>query len=156
FGVCWGNSLPEWQAAVGLIPPFLQEDCLLSDGRSLDPPEEEMLRHSRIRFLNTDQLKDMESFSAEVRRIADRVEGLYLHIDADILDGTYVPDHKTIEYNGPGMEDVKRAIDAVMLTGKVLAYAVVSVYFPNGKPGKEISARSGLELVRQGLLGWKE
>jgi hypothetical protein len=43
-----------------------------------------------------------------------------------------------------------------MNTGKVKAYAVVSVYFPNGKPGKEISARSGLEMVKQGLLGWKE
>jgi exonuclease III len=52
------------------------------------------------------------------------------------------------------MDDVKRAVDAVMQTGKVLAYAVVSVYFPNGRPGKDISARSGLELVKQGLTGW--
>lgn len=156
FGVCWGNSLPEWQEAVGLVPPFLQEDCLHADGRSLDPPEVEMLERSKVSYLNTEQFKDTEQFARAVNRIADQVDILYLHIDADILDGTYVPDHHTIEFNGPDMDEVKRAIDAVMNTGKVKAYAVVSVYFPNGKPGKEISARSGLEMVKQGLLGWKE
>lgn len=156
FGVCWGNSLPQWQEAVGLAPPFRQEDCLLSDGRNLDPPEVEMLQRSKVRYLNTEQLKDRARFSREVALIAGQVDGIYLHIDADILDGRYVPDHKTVEYNGPDMEEVKGAIDAVMQTGKVLAYAVVSVYFPNGRPGKDISARSGLELVRQGLLGWKD
>lgn len=154
FGVCWGNSLPQWQEAVGLTPPFLEEDCLLSDGRNLDPPEVEMLQRSRVAYLDTEQLKDTARFAEAVRQIAERVDGLYLHIDADILDGSYVPDHKTVEYNGPAMDDVKRAVDAVMQTGKVLAYAVVSVYFPNGRPGKDISARSGLELVKQGLTGW--
>jgi arginase len=155
FGVCWGNSLPKWQESVGLVPPLREEDCLHADGRSLDPPEVEMLKHSKVTHLNTEQFQDTEQFAAAVNRIADHVDILNLHIDADILDGTYVPDHLTIEYNGPSMEDVKRAIDVVMDTGKVLAFAVVSVYFPNDKPGKDISARSGLEMVKQGLLGWK-
>lgn len=155
FGVCWGNSLPQWQEAVGLVPPLRQEDCLLSDGRNLDPPEIEMLRNSDVNYLDTSQLKDTERFAEAVKRIESQTDMLYLHIDADILDGVYVPDHKTIEFNGPDMDDVKCAIDIVMQTGKVQAYAVVSVYFPNGKPGKETSARSGLELVRQGLQGWR-
>ncbi len=155
FGVCWDNSLPQWQEAVGLVPPLRQEDCLLSDGRNLDPPEIEMLRNSDVNYLDTSQLKDTERFAETVKRIASQTDMLYLHIDADILDGVYVPDHKTIEFNGPDMDDVKRTIDIVMQTGKVRAYAVVSVYFPNGKPGKETSARSGLELVRQGLQGWR-
>lgn len=155
FGVCWGNSLPEWREAVGLIPPFNEEDCLLADARNLDPLEKEMLKKSRVVHLNTKQLCDTEVFAEAVRSIADNVDIIYLHIDADILDGKYVPDHKTIEDNGPEMDDVKRAIQVVMNTGKVAAFAVVSVYFPNNKPGKEISAQSGLELVRQGLTGWR-
>lgn len=156
FGVCWGNSLPEWREAVGLIPPFKEEDCLLSDARNLDPLERDMLQKSRVAHLNTKELCDPDIFAAAVRRIGDQVDVIYLHIDADILDGKYVPDHKTIEYNGPEMKDVKRAIDDVMNTGKVEAFAVVSVYFPNDKAGKEISAQSGLELVKQGLAGWQE
>lgn len=155
FGVCWGNSLPEWQEAVGLVPPFREEDCLHADGRSLDPPEVEMLAQSKVTHLNTEQFKDTEQFAEAVNRIADEVDILYLHIDADILDGVYVPDHLTIEFGGPDMDDVRRAISAVMDTGKVKAFAVVSVYFPNDKPGKDISARSGLEMVKEGLRGWK-
>lgn len=154
FGVCWGNSLPQWREAVGLVPPFNEEDCLLSDARNLDPLEKEMLEQSQVVHLNTAQLCDTEAFAAAVKDIADKVDVIYLHIDADILDGKYVPDHKTIEDNGPEMDDVRRAIHIVMNTGKVEAFAVVSIYFPNGKPGKEISAQSGLELVKQGLLGW--
>lgn len=154
FGVCWGNSLPEWREAVGLAPPFNQEDCLLSDGRHLDPAEIEMLGQSKVTYLNTKQLCNTETFAAAVKNIADKVDIIYLHIDGDILDGKYVPDHKTVEYNGPEMDDVKRAIHVVMTTGKVKALAIVSIYYPNEKPGKEISARSGLELVKQGLSSW--
>jgi len=154
FGVCWGNSLPDWRDAVGLVPPFNEEDCLLSDARNLDPLEREMLHQSQVVYVDTEQLCDTEAFAAAVKGIADKVDVIYLHIDADILDGKYVPDHKTLEDNGPEMDDVKRAIRVVMNTGKVKAFAVVSVYFPNGKPGKETSAQSGLELVKQGLMGW--
>jgi arginase family enzyme len=113
-----------------------------------------MLDQSQVVHLNTEQLCDTEAFAEAVKRIADKVDVIYLHIDADILDGKYVPDHKTIEDNGPEMDDVKRAVHVVMNTGKVEAFAVVSVYFPNDKPGKEISAQSGLELVKQGLMDW--
>ncbi|NCB42855.1 MAG: arginase [Clostridia bacterium] len=155
FGVCWGNSLSEWRQAVGLVPPFNEEDCLLADARNLDPLEKEMLHQSQVVHLNTEQFCDTEAFASAFKHIADKVDVIYLHIDADILDGKYVPDHKTIEDNGPEMDEVKRAIQVVMNTGKVKAFAVVSVYFPNGKPGKDISAQSGLELVRQGLASWK-
>ena len=155
FGVCWGNSLPEWREAVGLTPPFLEEDCILADGRCLDSAEVDMLAQSKVTFLNTEQFQG-QAFADAVGRMAEQVDLIYFHIDADILDGRYVPDHLTIAFDGPSMEEVQAAIDAVMATGKVAAYSVVSVYFPNDKPGKEISARSGADMVKQGLLGWRE
>lgn len=53
---------------------------------------------------------------------------LYLHIDQDILDARYVPNHGTVEPNGPDMEQVLSAIDVVMATQKVVAFALVSIY----------------------------
>jgi hypothetical protein len=52
------------------------------------------------------------------------------------------------------MEQVKAAIETVMATGKVAAYAVVSV---SGEgDGAENMVNSGMELIRDGLKSWKK
>ena len=88
-----------------------------------------------------------------VARLADRVDMIYLHVDADILDQSYVPSHRTKEPNGPDIDQVLAAIDCVMATGKVIAYAVVSVYYKG--PRHEVDLASGVELVRGGLSSWQ-
>ena len=46
----------------------------------------------------------------------------------------------------------ERAVDTVMATGKVVAFAVVSVF--TDSEGGERSAASGVEMVRAGLAAW--
>jgi arginase len=64
-----------------------------------------------------------------------------------------VPNHRTPEPNGPSMEQVLAAIDTVMATGKVAAYAVVSIW-TDGDGGKT-ALDSGLQLLHGGLEAWK-
>jgi len=51
-------------------------------------------------------------------------------------------------------DQVKAAIDMVMATGKVAAFAVVSV--PGEGDGAEIMVDSGMQLIRSGLAAWKK
>jgi arginase len=51
------------------------------------------------------------------------------------------------------MEQVLAAIEAVMATGKVVAFAVVSVYGEG--EGCYVSVSSGVELIRGGLKLWR-
>jgi arginase family enzyme/predicted acetyltransferase len=88
-----------------------------------------------------------------VARLADRCDLLYLHIDADILDRAYVPNHRTGEPNGPDMAQVQAAIDTVMVTGKVAALALVSVY--GAGEGSATSVASGIALLQAGLTSWQ-
>ena len=78
---------------------------------------------------------------------------LYLHVDADILDERYVPNHLTKEPNGPSMEQVLTAIDTVMATGKVGLFAVVSIWADGD--GGEVAVDSGVALLRGGLESWR-
>jgi arginase family enzyme len=78
---------------------------------------------------------------------------IYLHVDADILDESYVPNHGTREPNGANMDQVLAAIDTVMATGKVTVFAVVSIYGEG--EGSETSIASGIELIRGGLQAWR-
>ncbi|MEZ4614224.1 MAG: arginase family protein [Caldilineaceae bacterium] len=88
-----------------------------------------------------------------VNDLAGRCDYLYLHIDSDILDESYVPNHGTKEPNGPNMAQVLAAVDTVMATGKVVALAVVSVYGEG--EGSATTVASGIELIRGSLAAWK-
>ena len=89
-----------------------------------------------------------------VEELASRCDYLYLHIDSDILDESYVPNHGTKEPNGPEMKQVLQAVDTVMATGKVVALAVVSVYGEG--EGSERTVASGIELIRGSLAAWQQ
>jgi arginase len=51
------------------------------------------------------------------------------------------------------MAQVLAAVECVMATGKVVAFAVVSVYFQ--ERSTEVDLASGVELVRGGLKAWR-
>src|SRR5918998_1618301 len=89
----------------------------------------------------------------DVRNLADRCDLIYLHVDSDILDERYVPNHHTREPNGPSMEQVLAAIDTVMATGKVVTYAMVSVW-ADGEGG-DVAVDSGVKLIAGGLESWR-
>ena len=90
---------------------------------------------------------------AAVARLADKVDLLYLHIDADVLDGPLMPNHPNSEPDGPSMRQTLAAVECVMATGKVAAFAVVSVYFEG--QSTETDLASGVALLRGGLTSWR-
>ena len=88
-----------------------------------------------------------------MRDLADRCDLIYLHVDSDILDERYVPNHHTREPNGPSMAQVLAAIDTVMATGNVVTYAMVSVW-ADGESG-DVAVDSGVKLIEGGLESWR-
>jgi len=123
------------------------------DVRNLDPAEETLIRAVGIPTAAPASGFPGVDLAAAVNDLADRCDLLYLHIDSDILDETFVPNHGTKEPDGPNLEQVLAAVDTVMATGKVAALAVVSVYGEG--EDSERSVASGLELIRGGLAAWK-
>jgi arginase family enzyme len=155
-GLCKGKAYEEWMQAAGLVPPIQEEDIILTDGRDLDVQEEQVLRKTQVQYLDTADFNDPSRWLQAVQSLANRVDALYLHIDGDILDGKYTPDHFTIEFGGPEVETVMNNVRTVMETGKVIAYSLVSIYFDNDKPGKEVSTLNGMRILGAGLEAWQK
>jgi arginase family enzyme len=84
-----------------------------------------------------------------IQGLADRLDHLYLHVDSDILDERFQPNHPTAEPDGPDVETVSAAIRAAMATGKVRAYGVVSVN-PE-EPGGATSLASTSAMIVEGV-----
>ncbi len=152
--VCAGLAFPDWRAGSHIVAPVATDRMVMVDVRNLDPAEAELIHAVGIPVVPVSPVQAGSAFHKAVTDLADRCDLLYLHIDADILDEWYVPDHGTREPNGPDMETVQAAIAAVMATGKVAVYAVVSVYA--GGPGRERSIATGIELIRGGLAAWQQ
>lgn len=151
--VCAGLALPKWREGSHIVAPLPTDRILMVDVRNLDPAEEQLIRATDITIAAPAADFPGVELQRAVSALAEQCDLLYLHIDSDILDAAYVPNHGTREPNGPTMEQVKAAIDTVMATGKVAVLAVVSVYGEG--EGSEVSVASGIELIRSGLESWR-
>jgi arginase len=144
-GLCW----PVWRERAGLTCPLSTDRIVMVDVRNLDPEEEVLIRSTDVEIVRFGDGWDPSPVTAAIERLAARVDHLYLHIDSDILDASLQPNHTTAEPNGPGLEPVGAAIEAAVATGKVRAFAVVSVN-PEGEEGR-ISLASGKEMIVTGI-----
>ena len=152
--VCAGLSFPQWREGSHIVAPLPTDRILMVDVRNLDVPEEQLIRATAVQIARVaDGLQGDVDLQTAVTDLANRCDFLYLHIDSDILDERYVPNHGTKEPNGPDMQQVAAAIETVMATGKVAALAVVSVYGEG--EGSQVSVASGIELIKAGLQSWR-
>jgi arginase len=149
--VCAGLAYPRWREPAGILAPLPTDRIVFVDVRNLDPPEEQLIRATEAVIVAAPGQPGPD-LAAAVADLAARCDLLYLHIDADILDISLVPNHGTGEPGGPSMAQVAQAIALVMATGKVAATAVVSVY--GAGPGSDVSVASGIELIRTCLGEW--
>ncbi len=152
--VCAGLAYPQWRERSHIVAPLPTDRILMVDVRNLDAPEEQLIRATNVAIASPAAGFPGEDLSEAVARLAGNCDTLYLHIDSDILDEAYVPNHGTKEPNGPDMAQTLAAIDTVMATGKVGAAAVVSVYGEG--EGSETTVASGIELIRGCLSGWQQ
>lgn len=147
-----GLAFPHWRELSHVAAPIPTDRILMVDVRNLDAPEEQLIKATEIQIAAPAKGFPGCDLKKCVDDLTSRCDLLYFHIDSDILDEAFVPNHGTREPNGPDMQQVQDAIEIVMATGKVVAYAVVSIYAEG--EGAETSVQSGIELLRGGLESW--
>lgn len=152
--VAAGLAYPFWREAAHIVAPLPTNRIVMVDVRNLDLPEEQLIRATDVQIARVAPgFKGDLDLQEAINALAEQCDYIYLHIDSDILDIRYVPNHGTREPDGPDMQQVLDAVKVVMGTGKVVALAVVSVY--GSGEGSEISRASGIELIRGGLEAWR-
>jgi arginase len=148
-----GLAYPRWRELSRQPSPLPTDRIVMVDVRNLDAPEEQLIRATDVVIAAPAEGFQGVDLKSAVQDLADRCDLIYLHIDSDILDERYVPNHHTREPKGPSMEQVLAAIEIVMATGKVATYAIVSVW-ADGDGGKTAVA-SGIDLLQGGLESWR-
>jgi arginase len=152
--VCAGLAYPRWREGAKILAPIPPDRIVMAGLRNLDPAESQLIRATGVTVAAIAPGFSGKILDQAIKDLADRCDMIYLHIDADVLDEVYVPDHGTKEPNGPNMEQVLQAVLTVMQTGKVKAYAVVSIYADG--PDRARNVASGIELIQGGLTAWRK
>ena len=148
-GLCY----PTWRVASGLDAPIPTDRIIMVDVRNLDPAERTLVEATDIHVVDVpDRTAATSPFAEAVAALAAEVDHLYLHIDADVLDARYQPNHPTVEPDGPSLEDVNAAMDLVLATGKVRAFGVVSVNAEG--PDGPTSLASGMAMIESAVGTW--
>lgn len=149
-----GLCLSQWRELSKQPVPLPTDRIVMVDVRNLDEAEERLIRATDVAIVQPAPGFPGEPLVPALAALAERCDIIYLHIDSDILDERYVPNHGTKEPNGPDMAQVLDVVRAVMATGKVAVYAVVSVW-KDGEGG-DTALASGIELLHGGLARWRE
>jgi arginase len=147
-GLCY----PVWRELAGLEVPLATDRIVFVDVRNLDDKEEALINATAAKVVKFGEHGETDEIACAVEDLADRVDHIYLHVDADVLDASLQPNHPTAEPNGPGLAMVQAALVKVFETGLVRSYAVVSVN-PTGPDGAT-SLASGKSLLTSALAAW--
>ncbi|MGI9252323.1 MAG: arginase family protein [Thermomicrobiales bacterium] len=150
--VAVGLALPEWREAAGMAAPLPTSRLVMVDVRNLDPGEKRLIEATDATIAAAAPGRDGADLGRAVDRLADQCDMIYLHVDADVLDHRYVPNHPTAEPRGPSLPQVSAAIERVMATGKVAVFGLVSIW-AHGEGGS-VAVESALTVLRGAIEAW--
>lgn len=151
-----GQTLPSYRRHIcGLEKPIDGQNILVTDARDTYEDEERNLKNAQIYRLSCEEFDHCDVFKSAVDKIADRVDAIYLSVDADILRADYIPAYAYEVSGGHSIETVMRNISSVMNTGKVCVFSVGCIDFDRYEQGGEYTYLSGMKLIASGLQHWK-
>ncbi len=105
-----GLAFPHWRRITGLEAPIPTDRIVMVDVRNLDPKERTLIEATAVTIAAIEPGREGVPMQEAIDRLAADCDVIYLHIDEDVLDERYVPNHGTVEPNGPDMAAVLDAV----------------------------------------------
>ena len=144
-GRCWRNVL---SSVPGYIPVSDSETAIVG-ARDLDPWEIDDLAASDITQITVQEIRNKgveDAFAPFVKKLADDVDQVYLHIDLDVHDPVEAPANY---YNAPGGLAAVEVCEAIAFIGRHLHVAGggLSSYDPAVDPDGK-TAEVALEVMQ--------
>ena len=122
-----GLALHRLRKESGLDPALRTEDIVMVGVRDLDPLERDLVEQHEIAQVSVDDVRQRsEKLHAEMRRLSELTDIIYLHVDMDVLDPLEVPGHGLTVADGPTGEELAAALTEMFCYEKVAALGIAS------------------------------
>ena len=149
-----GLAGPNWREAAQMAAPIPTDRIVVAGARQLDAKEEALLRVTDVHLYSTDDLLKGSGFANGIRRLAEAVELILLHVDVDVLDPRFIPSSSTPSSDGLSIEEAQGVLSRVLESGKVAAISVCGVNPGGGARGKR-SIESSKTLIAGAIAAWR-
>ncbi len=148
-GLCLRNLRLE----TGLDPALPTDHIVLGAARDLDPLEQMLIEESDIVQVSTDDFRQVSPhLIAQMDRLSEISDLIYIHIDMDVLDPAEVPGHPLTVPGGPTSLELGAALTAMFKYPKVAALGIASTpWGPRDPDG--LSLRAAYNLIEGAVRG---
>jgi len=122
--------------------------------RDLDPLERELLDRSEVEMISVDDLRHKpDRIHAQMQRLSELTDKIYVHIDMDVLDPREVSGHGLTVPGGPTSDELAAALTLMFGYEKAAALGIAS--YPAGRDEDKLSLKAAYTLVRGAIEGIK-
>jgi arginase len=119
--------------------------------RDLDPLERELVEASDIQLLATSDIRERSGkLHAQMRRLSELTDAIYVHIDMDVLDPSEVAGHPLTVPDGPTSRELAAALTEMFRYEKVSALGIAST--PSGENDPDGTSREAAYRLIAGAL----
>lgn len=150
-----GLAGPLWREAALLAATVPTDRIVIAGIRELDRAEDQLLRSTEVAVLRQPEALDGASFAAAIKRLSDRVEEIYVHIDLDVLDPSLVPSSSTPAPDGMSIQQLEQLLNTVFATRKVCVLGIAGLNPGGGNLGKR-SVASAHKLLVSAVPSWQQ
>ena len=148
-----GLALRNLRLESGLDPAIPTEHIVMGALRDLDPLERELLDSSAVQTFSVDDIRTVsEQIHAQMRRLSELTDVIYVHVDMDVLDPEEVEGHPLTVPNGPTSRELAAAIVEMFKYEKVAALGVASTPANERDPDGK-SLRAAYNLIEAAVQG---
>lgn len=153
--VAAGMSLHNLRMKSKLEPSLPTRHIVMVGVRDLDPLEENLLLQSEIEMITVDDVRQQSAnLRAQMERLSQMTDVIYVHVDMDVLDPDEVPGHPLTVADGPTSRELADAITEMFRYEKVAGLGIAST--PSGERDPAgVSRQAAYNLIRGALEGVK-
>lgn len=150
-----GMCLTNLRLKSGLEPALPTRYMVLGAVRDTDPLEQEAIDRSEIQMISTEDIRGRSpNLHAQMERLSDLTDVIYVHVDMDVLDPKEVPGHPLTVPGGPSSHELSAALGEMFRYEKVAALGIAST--PSGEADPEgRSLQAAYNLIQGAVRGVK-
>lgn len=147
-----GDGLIRMREQAGLDVPLPKENIVMVGVRDTDPLEQARIEADGIPQVSTEDVRHLSpNLHAQMRRLSDVSDIVYVHVDLDVLDPAEVSGHPLTVPNGPTGVELGEAIRVMFEYPKTHALGIAS--YPHTDDPGQLTLKAVHRMVEGAIRG---
>jgi arginase len=153
--IATGDALTRMREQARLDEPLDKSRLVMVGVRDLDKLEAERIERDQIPQISTQELRDLsEHFRAQMQRLTQVSDVVYVHVDLDVLDPAEVSGHPLTVPDGPTGAELGEAIRVMFQYPKTKALGIAS--YPHTDDPGQLTLKAIHKMVAGAIRGLAE